>query len=80
MRELPWSAPCRVSGYVQSLCEDTYSVDQRGDNSLVNAGTRLCGDRQLLAVEEDTVGGELNSDVVGKMEVELAKLQHGSDK
>ena len=31
-------------------------------------------------VEEDTVGSELNSDVVGEMEVELAKLQHGSDK
>ena len=35
---------------------------------------------KLVTVEEDAVGGELNSDVVGKMEVELAKLQHWSDK
>ena len=35
---------------------------------------------KVSTVEEDTVGGELNSDVVGKMEVELAKLQHWSDK
>ena len=69
-----WTSVCRASGVqetpIPEFVKMILTVGARDNPHLGKVGT----------VEEDTVGSELNSDVVGEMEVELAKLQHGSDK
>ena len=73
-----WTLVCRASGtqetpipeFVKTKDKMILKVEVMDNLHLGKVGTD----------QEDTVGSELNSDVVGKMEVELAKLQHVSDK
>ena len=73
-----WTLVCRASGTQETPIPECVKTNDKMILT-VEARNNLHLSK-LVTVEEDTVGGELNSDVVGKMEVELAKLQHWSDK